>query len=70
VLKFDQCPDSSVIRIYTLSGELVREYADVSNRALWDGKNQQNSDVASGVYLYRLEAPDGQKYQGKIFLVR
>lgn len=69
-LKFDQCPANSEIRIYTVTGELVRRYTGVSGRQTWDGANAQGSDVATGVYLYVVVKPDGQKVIGKVFVIR
>jgi hypothetical protein len=52
-----------VIRIYTLSGELVREL-DEGNQdggfyyyTTWDGKNKDGKDVANGVYYGVLSMP-------------
>ncbi len=70
VLKFDNCPEGTEIRIYTVTGELVRKYADVSGKQTWDGKNTQGSDVASGVYMYVVVQSDGSKTLGKVFVVR
>jgi flagellar hook assembly protein FlgD len=69
-LKFDNCPANSEIRIYTISGELIRKYTGVSGRQTWDGKNMNASDAVSGVYLYVVVKPDGQKVIGKVFVVR
>ncbi|MEW5766144.1 MAG: right-handed parallel beta-helix repeat-containing protein [bacterium] len=56
------------IKIYTLSGELVRTldlgkleagtYTSKSRAAYWDGKDSNGHEVASGVYLYQLIAGD------------
>jgi flagellar hook assembly protein FlgD len=70
VLKFDNCPEGTEIRIYTVTGELVRKYADVSGKQTWDAKNTQGSDVASGVYMYVVVQSDGTKTMGKVFVVR
>ena len=57
---------SVVIRIYNVSGQLVRIfdigyrqpgfYIDKTDAAYWDGRNESGERVASGVYFYRLEA--------------
>jgi len=54
------------IRIYTASGELVREilfgykpagiYIGRDRAAYWDGKNEAGEAVASGVYFYTIKA--------------
>jgi flagellar hook assembly protein FlgD len=70
VLKFDNCPENTQIRIFTISGELVRKYQGVSGRQTWDGKNSSGGDVVSGVYLYILDGPGNLKAIGKIFVIR
>ena len=57
---------SVVIRIYNVSGQLVRRldtghrqagfYIDKMDAAYWDGRNEPGERVASGVYFYQLEA--------------
>ncbi len=48
------------LRIFNLSGALVREYNGSSDAGAveisWNGLNQQGMPTASGVYFYRLEA--------------
>jgi len=58
---------SAIVRIYTVNGELVREF-DIN--VPWNGKNQQNENVAPGVYLYLLTGEDGSVGKGKILLIR
>lgn len=52
----------TTLKIYTLSGELVRTLIDkpaaVEDVTVsWDGRNEAGQTVAGGVYLARLEAP-------------
>jgi len=56
------------MRIYAQSGQLVRTlrlgnkeagmYLGKSQAGYWDGRNEAGEPVASGVYLYQLEAGD------------
>ncbi len=56
------------IRIYTASGELVRElslgykpagvYISRDRSAYWDGRNESGELVASGIYFYTIKAGD------------
>lgn len=49
---FDQMPPQSRVRIYTLTGELVRDLtANDQGQAPWDGHNQSGESAASGVYF-------------------
>ncbi len=55
------------IRIYTLSGEQVRE---IPVNGEWDGRNASGEAVASGLYLFTLTASDNEVGRGKIMLIR
>ncbi|MBM3240104.1 hypothetical protein FJZ31_27785 [Candidatus Poribacteria bacterium] len=68
------------LKIYSVAGEII--YAEEKNKAigrinewfLWEGKNQTKHPVASGVYVYIIEAEnsEGQKVHrsGKIAVVK
>ncbi len=58
---FEHLPQAATIRIFTLSGELVRELqhnAGIDNgREYWDLLNRDNLGVAYGVYIAHIDAP-------------
>ncbi|MDP2302741.1 MAG: C25 family cysteine peptidase [Ignavibacteria bacterium] len=60
-----QVPDEVVIRIYTVSGRLIREIKTNSsinfNYLYWDGRDQDGDVIANGVYLYKVIARLGDK---------
>jgi hypothetical protein len=61
------------VRVYTLSGRLVRELescllADDVYQARWDGTDERGERVASGVYFYQIDAP-GVEERRKIVLL-
>jgi|GEM_PF-750572 len=59
-LAFTNLPSRCSIRIYTISGDLVDiiEHNDsTSGTAWWDLQSRNNMEVASGVYVYHIEAP-------------
>jgi len=54
------------LSIYALDGRRVRQlvrdtYPAGRHSAIWDGRNDKGRRMASGVYLYRLVAPDGSQ---------
>lgn len=56
-------PDAEQVRltVYNLLGQVVRRLADQAQTAgrhevRWDGRDEAGRVVASGVYLYRIEA--------------
>ena len=79
-LHFINLPEQARIRIYTLSGDLVREL-DHDGRAIgpdlttvrdfsrWDLKNASGRDVSSGIYMFRVEA-EAFAYQGRFVVIR
>ena len=62
------------IRIYTLSGELVKTIAKDSgstDRVPWiPVANDQGEPLASGVYLYHIKANDGKSASGKLMVIK
>ncbi|MFH1701279.1 MAG: FlgD immunoglobulin-like domain containing protein, partial [Candidatus Zixiibacteriota bacterium] len=51
------------IKIYNILGQTVKilidEYQQAGEKSIiWDGTNSKGHNVATGVYLYRLEAGD------------
>src|SRR5262249_21754665 len=64
ILKFVNLPSRAIIRIYSLSGILVNVLTHNdpggSGEATWNLRNRNNQFVASGVYFYHVEGPDGK----------
>jgi hypothetical protein len=56
------------VGVYDLQGRLVTKLLD-ENRSVgpqsltWDGSNSRNGHVSSGVYFFRIQAPEGQVVQ-------
>jgi hypothetical protein len=67
---FGGLPIGASLRLYALDGTLVREFqASETGGIAWDGKNGAGTPVSSGIYVYVVESPAGQKL-GKIAVVR
>jgi len=75
VIRYSLCGDSDVeLTVYNLLGQRVRTLVDQVQRADdyqvgWDGKNAEGQDVASGVYLYRLDT-EWQSDRRKMVVIR
>jgi hypothetical protein len=73
VIKFVNLPDRAIIRVYSLSGILVRVIEHNSTlrggEEDWDVRNDSGRLVASGVYFYHIEAPSGARRVGRMTLV-
>lgn len=77
-IHFRNLPRLAKIRIYTVSGDLVRELDHDANRSgtlqdqdheAWDLKNADGRDVVSGIYMYRVEA-DAFFAQSRFVVIR
>ncbi|HOP07055.1 MAG TPA: hypothetical protein PLF13_07175 [candidate division Zixibacteria bacterium] len=64
-LKFQNLPTQCTITIYNLAGEFIREIEKndaTTSIASWDLRTENNLPVASGIYIYVVDAPGiGQK---------
>jgi hypothetical protein len=73
ILKFVNLPAQAIVRIYSLSGVLVNvlTHNDVTGGSdlTWNLRNRNNQFVASGVYFYHVETPDGQAKVGRFTVV-
>jgi flagellar hook assembly protein FlgD len=61
------------IKIYNVAGELVRTLVDEMKNAgaysiAWDGRNNAGSDVASGIYFYKMETKDFSQSRKMVML--
>jgi len=62
-------PGQTTIKIYTLSGELVKQLRPGTGKEIvWDGKTENGEPVASGIYLYTYESPK-EKGIGKFTVI-
>jgi hypothetical protein len=69
---FIHLPIQALIRIYTLSGDLVRslQHNDpVRDFERWDLKNEVGRDVSSGIYMFRVEAGTFS-FQNRLVVIR
>jgi len=66
---------NAIIKIYNTKGQLVRTLEPIADSspstgyAIWDGKDNNNHNVANGIYLYKLETNNGTIAK-KMLLVR
>ena len=73
ILRFVNLPQRAIIRIYSLSGVLVNvlEHNDagLGSEITWNLRNRNNQFVASGVYFYHVETPEGFEKVGRFTVV-
>ena len=70
LVTIDGFPASVVtsVRIFTVAGELVRKLSGTQS-VQWDLRNSAGENVASGIYIYLLNA-NGEQRSGKIAVIR
>jgi hypothetical protein len=73
-ITFSNLPSECTIKIYTMSGSLVRtlSHSDLAGpvgQEKWDGNTSGGEHAASGVYLWRVESSADSK-NGKLILIR
>jgi hypothetical protein len=71
-IHFTSLPKQARILIYTVSGDLVQElhHSDaVRDFERWDLKSSNGHDVASGIYIFRIEAA-GYSFQNRFVVIR
>ncbi len=70
-LVFANLPGKCTISIFTLAGDLVDSFEtpEGESLAIWNMINQSDQNIASGIYLYSVEADVG-KHIGKFVVIR
>ncbi len=72
---FGNLPPRCTIKIFTISGDLVRElshpsiYSDTDSQIRWDLRNKKERLVKSGIFLYAVESPWGDQI-GKLVIIQ
>jgi len=71
VIKFDNMPAASTIKLFTVSGHEIKTLtADSNGMAPWDRTNDAGELVASGVYIYLIIDPQGNDTSGKLAIIK
>jgi len=72
LIRFVNVPHDCTIKIFTVSGDLVWENVQNNDggNVTWDLTNRGSESVTSGVYIYRVEKPDGDSVFGRSVIIR
>ena len=71
-IHFMGLPTECTIRIYTISGELIKTIhvtPEDEGHVAWELLTNYGTRPASGMYIYHIETPDGKEKTGKIALI-
>src|SRR6185503_7667114 len=72
-MEFRALAQGATVRIYTVRGDLVRtlkQDGSLSGFVAWDLRTKDNLDVAPGLYIYHVEAPNMPKHHGKFAVIK
>tara|TARA_Y100001968_G_scaffold333733_1_gene398823 strand:+ start:3448 stop:7059 length:3612 start_codon:yes stop_codon:yes gene_type:complete len=73
-LTFNGLPSACKIKIYTVTGELINEFRhNGDGPEFWNLRNQNNQEVAAGLYIYTIEdltSNNNEPYIGKFVIIR
>jgi len=71
-IQFRNLPKECTIRIYTITGELVKEIYknDYTSYATWDLLSLEGHRIAYGVYIYHVEVPNVGEKIGRIGVIK
>ena len=71
IIKFINMPEQATVRIYDLSGHLIRTLrkTDATTSILeWDIQNENRLPIASGIYVYHVEVPGAGSTVGRLIV--
>jgi len=71
-VQFHHLPARAIVRIYTVSGDLVRELEKtdpLSGNLDWNLKNGNGRDITSGIYLYHVLSDEGFEAKGNFVVI-
>ena len=69
-ITFNNLTENAKIQIYTITGKLVFEGEADSIDYQWYLKNEDDKDIASGVYIYYISNDKGDKKTGKFVVIQ
>lgn len=64
-IHFQGLPSGAIVRVYDLAGTLIWKGTEDG-----DGHIKWDADVASGIYIYLVTAPNGESKKGKLSVIR
>ena len=69
-ITFDQLTGNTTLKIFTVSGHLVKTLTTSASSIPWDLTNDSGSTVASGIYIYLITDSQGDKVRGKVAVIK
>jgi len=67
-----ECAENAEIFIYNIKGQQIRQYSILNSQSsiIWDGRDENNQPVSSGIYFYQLRIDGNSKAINKMLLLK
>ncbi len=72
-IEFRGLPVNAVVRVFTITGELVKtlnQNTGFQNYIAWNMRSKDNLEIAPGLYIFHVEAPGVDDYIGKFAVIK
>lgn len=69
-MSFTNLPAGGTLRIFTVSGRLVKRLSTGNGSSTWALDNESGERVGSGIYLYIVEDASGRTKRGKLAIIK
>ena len=69
-ITFEALPENSSLKIFTLSGRLVKQWSGLTGTHVWRLDTDKGDRAASGIYLFLIKDAQGHERRGKLGVVR
>jgi hypothetical protein len=72
-IEFRAIPAGATVRIYTVTGDLVQTLTHdgmTTGMVPWNLRTKDNLDVAPGLYIFHVDAPDVGEHVGRFAIIK
>jgi hypothetical protein len=70
LISFDHLPPGSTVKLFTVSGHLVRTLPKSDSTVTWNLTNEKGEAVGAGLYVYLVNNDRGQSARGQLAIIR
>jgi len=71
-ISFNLTAENAEIEIFNIKGQKIKQYSIFNNQSsiIWDGTDENNQPVSSGIYFYKLEVDNQEIATKKCLLLK
>ncbi|MEO0101657.1 MAG: T9SS type A sorting domain-containing protein [candidate division WOR-3 bacterium] len=67
-VRFYPNPETKSLKIYDLSGKLIKSFTNPKTSILWNGRDEKGKMVNSGIYIIKAKTEQGERSEKLLFL--